>query len=330
MVEPGGVRPADRRRSCCSALFAAVRVARARPDAAAGAVSPAELLGREHRDVRDVCGPVDPVLLPRPVPAADRRLHAAAERPGDAAGDGDHVRAVAPLRRARRSLRAAPVHGRRAAGRRRAGCCCSSAIGAEGRLRLRSAARAARVRARAVDDGGAADRGGARRARRRAGGHRLGRQQRDRARGGAARHGGASARSSRRRSARRSTAAWRARRSGPRRVRPWRRPSGCRSGARTCTGCRRRRRRALASAAEQASLHSFHLGMAIAAALVAVGRRGGRGRDSQPAASEVRAADCAGGQLVGASSELGQPAASAGAARRLSRRARARRRASRR
>ena len=80
----------------------------------------------------------------------------------------------------------------------------------EGRLRLRSAARAARVRARAVDDRRAADRGGAGRGGQGAVGHRLGREQRDRARGGAARHGGARARSWRPPSARRSRAAWRA------------------------------------------------------------------------------------------------------------------------
>ena len=50
-----------------------------------------------------------------PVPAADRRLHAAAEWPGDIAGDRDHVRSLAPLRRACRSLRPALLHGRRTA-----------------------------------------------------------------------------------------------------------------------------------------------------------------------------------------------------------------------
>jgi hypothetical protein len=65
---------------------------------------------------------------------------------------------------------------------------------------------------------------------------------------------------------------------------------------------------AVTAAAEAASVHSFHLGLAIAAALVALGGivgglgihnvRGAQGED-------VRAQSCAGGQLVGASSEIG-------------------------
>jgi EmrB/QacA subfamily drug resistance transporter len=69
--------------------------------------------------------------------------------------------------------------------------------------------------------------------------------------------------------------------------------------------------RALASAAEQASLHSFHLGMMIAAALVAMGGVVGVVGIRNPS-KRVRAADCAGGQLVGASTELGQPARNGG------------------
>ena len=46
--------------------------------------------------------------------------------------------------------------------------------------------------------------------------------------------------------------------------------------------------RALTSAAEQASLHSFHLGMAIAAVLVAAGGRGGSGGDPQPPQARAR------------------------------------------
>jgi EmrB/QacA subfamily drug resistance transporter len=61
--------------------------------------------------------------------------------------------------------------------------------------------------------------------------------------------------------------------------------------------------RAVASAAEQASLHSFHLGVAIAAALVAVGGIVGVLGIRNPK-DEVPAESCAGGQLVGASSAL--------------------------
>ena len=68
--------------------------------------------------------------------------------------------------------------------------------------------------------------------------------------------------------------------------------------------------RALTSAAEQASLHSFHLGMAIAAALVAAGGVVGVMGIRNPG-KQVRAASCPAGQLVGASSEVGQTAGSA-------------------
>jgi EmrB/QacA subfamily drug resistance transporter len=62
---------------------------------------------------------------------------------------------------------------------------------------------------------------------------------------------------------------------------------------------------ALAAAAEQASLHSFHLGMAIAAALVAVGGVVGVVGIRNPG-HEVHAASCPAGPLVGASSEVAQ------------------------
>ena len=61
--------------------------------------------------------------------------------------------------------------------------------------------------------------------------------------------------------------------------------------------------RAVAVAAEQASLHSFHLGLAIAAVLVAVGGLVGVAGIRNPQASDVRAEDCAGGQLVGINPE---------------------------
>jgi hypothetical protein len=65
--------------------------------------------------------------------------------------------------------------------------------------------------------------------------------------------------------------------------------------------------RALTSAAEQASLHSFHLGMMIAAVLVALGGIIGAVAIQNPrsqAETQVHADSCAGGQLVGASSEI--------------------------
>jgi EmrB/QacA subfamily drug resistance transporter len=68
--------------------------------------------------------------------------------------------------------------------------------------------------------------------------------------------------------------------------------------------------RALQSAAEQASLHSFHLGMMIAAVLVAVGGIVGVVGIRNPG-KQVRAEDCPGGPLVGASTELGQPRSAA-------------------
>jgi len=61
--------------------------------------------------------------------------------------------------------------------------------------------------------------------------------------------------------------------------------------------------RALTRAAEAASLHSFHLGMAIAAALVAAGGVIGVLGIRNPRGGPVRARDCPGGQLVGASRE---------------------------
>jgi EmrB/QacA subfamily drug resistance transporter len=59
---------------------------------------------------------------------------------------------------------------------------------------------------------------------------------------------------------------------------------------------------AVSAAAEAASLHSFHLGMAIAAALVAIGGLVGVAGIRNPRRTDVQAADCAGGQLVGVSS----------------------------
>ena len=58
-------------------------------------------------------------------------------------------------------------------------------------------------------------------------------------------------------------------------------------------------------AAEGASLHSFHFGLMIAAVLVALGGLVGVVWIRNPRAEDIRAESCAGGQLVGASSELG-------------------------
>jgi len=63
---------------------------------------------------------------------------------------------------------------------------------------------------------------------------------------------------------------------------------------------------AVRAAAESASLHSFHLGVGIAAALVALGGLVGVLGVRNPRAEDIRAESCAGGQLVGASSELGE------------------------
>jgi hypothetical protein len=71
---------------------------------------------------------------------------------------------------------------------------------------------------------------------------------------------------------------------------------------------------AIAHAAEAASLHAFHLSLAIAAGLVAgggvVGFAGVRNRRI-----DVSAEDCAGGQLVGASRELARVSTSAAVGR---------------
>ena len=284
----------------------------------------------QHRDVLDVCGAVDPVLLPDPVPAADRRLHAAAERPGDAAGDRDHVRALAPLRRAGRSLRPAPVHGRRAAG----GGLRAAAVPARRARRSTTSQKccpALLVFALGpVDDRRAADRRGAR---------RRGAEQAGIASGvnnaiarvagllGTAAVGAAIAASF----ARRSTAAWRARRSGPPARAAVREAKRLPLGRPDVHGLPRRQARALTSAAEQASLHSFHLGM--------VDRRGAGGRSavswewwgSATRSRRVRAADCAGRSARrGAAPSSGSIRRRSRCAGRLSRRARARRRASRR
>jgi hypothetical protein len=61
---------------------------------------------------------------------------------------------------------------------------------------------------------------------------------------------------------------------------------------------------ALRSAAEQASLHSFHLGLTIAAVLVAAGGIAGALGIRNPRTEVIHARSCPGGQLVGASSDV--------------------------
>ncbi len=62
---------------------------------------------------------------------------------------------------------------------------------------------------------------------------------------------------------------------------------------------------AVTAAAESASLHSFHVGLAIAAGLVALGGLvGAAGIQNPRRHEEIHAESCAGGQLVGASSEI--------------------------
>ncbi len=136
--------------------------------------------------------------------------------------------------------RPAPVHGRRAA-RRGDGPAALPARRRPGGLRHRNTSAAPALRARAVDDGGAAHLGGARGSRSVAGRDRIRRQQRDR-------EGRRSARDGRRRSRRgggvRLLAGQRtagdAARPAPR-AGPSRRQSACRSGAPTSRGCRRAR-----------------------------------------------------------------------------------------
>ena len=61
--------------------------------------------------------------------------------------------------------------------------------------------------------------------------------------------------------------------------------------------------RALRTAAEQASVHSFHLGMAIAALLLAVGGIAGALGIRNPR-GRIRAEECSRGQLVGVGREI--------------------------
>ena len=102
LVEPGGARLSDRRRAHVRRV-PDLRITGARPDATARPVQEPKLRGRKRRDARAVRRPVRVVLLPRPVPAASRRLLAARVRAGVVAREPGDVRAVLAVRCARRS-----------------------------------------------------------------------------------------------------------------------------------------------------------------------------------------------------------------------------------
>ena len=75
-----------------------------------------------------------------------------------------------------------------------------------------------------------------------------------------------------------------------------------------------RQAHAVTAAAEAASLQAFHMGMLIAAVLVALGGLVGFGwiRNPRKSAEDVKAGDCAGGQLVGSPNLPAQTGAEAG------------------
>ena len=108
-----------RRRRAPARAVRALRVPRESSDAAAAPVRTPELQRREPRDAARLRGALGALLLPHDLPAAGRRLVRARERPRRGAGDGDHVRALAALRRAGRPPGPAPLHGGRPARRRR-------------------------------------------------------------------------------------------------------------------------------------------------------------------------------------------------------------------
>ena len=135
--------------------------------------------------------------------------------------------------------------------------------------------------------------------------HRLGRQQRDRARGGPDRHrgggrggGGVVRGGSRRAPGRRACGTRRHRRAV---AEAKRLPLGLPDVAHLPPG----QARAITSAADQASLHSFHVGMGIAAVLLAGGGLIGMLGVRNPRGL-VTAEECPGGQLVGTGRELVQ------------------------
>ena len=197
-----------------------------------------------------------------------------------------------------------------------AGLLLFQTTGPTGRLRLGSLPPAAALLARAVDDGRAADRRGARRDGN-PGGHRLGCQQRDRARGRAARHG-----RRRRRDLGLVRLAFTSHsgstplaRAGRAAVAEGQAPAARQPDVH---GLPPGQAHAMTGAAEEASLHSFHLGMMIAAVLVALGGVVGVAWIRNPrGASDVNAGECGGGQLVGSPDvPRGQPRSPASARRR--------------
>ena len=291
---PDVVIPGARAACCSSASSSSRESTHGAPDAPARALQAAQLRRRQRADVRDVRGPLDAVLLPRPVPPAGRGLHGARGRPRDAADDDRHVRALQARGHARRPPRPAPVHGRRAAPRRRRPRSCSLRVDADVDYVDGAAAGAARLLARPDGDRRAADRDRAGRRRRGARGHRVGRQQRDRARGRAARRRGA-------RRGRRRAVHERAARAGRRLGAVGR--AGRRSSRNAedrvlaradVSGLAPAEAATVARATEAASVRAFHVGMAISAALVALGgSSASRSCATRAARSRARAARAA-------------------------------------
>ena len=109
--EPSDRRSARRWRGRVCSLRR-LRAAGRAADAEARPVLAAQLRDREHRDVRDVRRRRDPLLLPRHLPATGSRLRGAQDRPHNIAGNGGHVRPLAPRRCTCRPLRPTPIHGR--------------------------------------------------------------------------------------------------------------------------------------------------------------------------------------------------------------------------
>src|SRR3954468_4894002 len=97
----------------------ALRAPRVASDALARPLPPAQLRGGQRGDAGHLRRAERGALLPRALPAADRRLHRTAVRALAAAGQRDHVLAVAPLGRAGGPGRAALLHGHRPGDRRR-------------------------------------------------------------------------------------------------------------------------------------------------------------------------------------------------------------------